>query len=90
MKDKQSEFLRTVLNNPENKQEALVFATIKLPEILKGMEEKDFKLIRKQKQVNFKKGLDLTIKQQSEVLFMGMNEREILMNQAEFRELGLL
>lgn len=61
MKDRQSEFLRTVLNNPENKQEALVFATIKLPEILKGMEEKDFRLIKKQKQVNFKKGLDLTI-----------------------------
>ena len=79
-----------MLNNPENKEETLVFATIKLPEILKGMEEKDFKLIRKQKQMNFKNGLDKTIQQQNEVLFMGMNEREILMNQADFRELGLL
>lgn len=89
MKEKQSEFRRTVLNNLEN-EEAMVFATIKLPEILKGMEEKDFRQIRKQKQEDFKKGLDLTMKQQNEMLFMGMNEREILMNQAQFKELGLL
>jgi hypothetical protein len=48
MKQKQSSFRKTVLDNPENMKETLVFATIKLPEILNGYEEKDFKeMIRK-------------------------------------------
>lgn len=79
-----------MLDNPDNKKETLVFGTIKLPEILNAMEEKDFREITKNKQAEFKKGLDQTSNEQNEVLFMGMSDREILLNQNEFKELGLL
>jgi hypothetical protein len=44
---------KKILENPESR-DATVFATIKLPEILSGMEEKDFKKQFKQKQHQYK------------------------------------
>jgi hypothetical protein len=44
------------------------------------MEEKDFREITKNKQTEFKKGLDKTTNETNEVLFMGMSDREILLN----------
>ena len=41
VREKQMKF-KQAIENPENGS-AAVFATIKLPEILSGMEEKDFK-----------------------------------------------
>lgn len=39
---------KQIIENPESKENT-VFATIKLPEILSGMEEKDFKKLEKMK-----------------------------------------
>lgn len=43
----------------ENNKEGKVFATIKLPEIMTGMDEKDFRRERKAKAQEYKKDLDI-------------------------------
>ena len=97
--DKQQQFTRDVSNfegSEEQKKEALVYATIKLPEILSGWEEQDFRKERKQKQYDMKQKLDEFVEQQKKhndeenKVIMGMSEEEILMNQEEFKMLGLL
>lgn len=68
-----------------------IWATIRLPEIVSGMEEKDFIKIRKDKQKEFKKQLDKEQKKKVKLeMFGGMTDNEILMNKHKFEELGLL
>jgi|TARA_B110000305_G_C19205501_1_gene523318 polyisoprenoid-binding protein YceI len=43
----------------EDNKESKVFATIKLPEIMTGMDERDFRKERKVKAQDYKKDLDI-------------------------------
>lgn len=54
-----------------------IWATIRLPEIVSGMEEKDFIKIRKDKQKEFKRQLDTEKKKNERLeLFGGMTDNE--------------
>lgn len=77
----------------EDNKESKVFATIKLPEIMTGMDDRDFRKERKVKAQDYKKDLDIFNEQQASVnkkTFLGMNDEEILHNANDFKELGLL
>jgi len=72
--------------------EAQVYATIKLPEIMSGWDDKDFRKDFKMKKLQFKEQLDELRRNHHDHtgIYHGMNETEILLNCDEFKELGLL
>ena len=81
-----------VTNHPQNTSE--IYATVKIPEIVKGLSPEDIKQMEKDKAAYQKMIMDEYNKEQEEVvgadLFMGMSDEEILMNRREFEEIGLL
>lgn len=78
VREKQMKF-KQAIEDPDNR-EVTVFATIKLPEILSGMEDKDFRKQVKMKQHQYKQQLE-QVQKMGDGKFLGMSEQEILLNQ---------
>lgn len=68
--------------HPEKENE--IYATIKVPEIVKGLTADDFRKMDQEKALDFRKKLDLYTSEEAnrreEQLFMGMTDQEILVN----------
>ena len=79
----------------DNEKQNEIFATLRLPEILANLTPDKIRAQEKEKSKVFREQLDKETEiqkkaQPCEQLFMGMTDQEILVNQAEFKELGLM
>ena len=91
LRETQKEY-KELIDKNNGEERKLVFATIKLPEILSGMDENDFRKIRQMKQQEFKNQLDKSAEKGdiNPAKFHGMTDTEILINLENFKELGLV
>jgi len=62
----------------------MIYATLKIPEIVSGMTPEDFRKKEKEKALQFKNNLDEYVEKEDNIkdneLFMGMTDEEILVN----------
>jgi hypothetical protein len=73
-----------------DKQKDIDWATIRLPEILQGLSDKEYRQLQRKKQQQYKQTLDQIAEDKPQNQFEGMSDVEILLNKRKFKELGLL
>ena len=75
-------------------QDNEIYATIRVPEILKGLTAEDFRQMDKEKALEFRRKLDRATQDENHLkegeLFMGMTDQEIMDNKTQWIALGLM